>query len=206
MNSTAVLMATPLLVAVFAATAELRRALRADDRAGVIRWAVAGGLVIAAVTSARTPLGVVAALTIAIGAAAVLGTPVRARLRSIAVAAGATVVAIAPWSIAEWQSVRTPFYPLVPGNINPDGPVVKHVPIDGFNDLAHQAFHLIRSGPFLWLALALLVATILVRRVLPDATLVGIAAAVVAVVLVGFAFRESWESQLRVRALRRADG
>ncbi|HEY3722274.1 MAG TPA: hypothetical protein VGN59_02820 [Acidimicrobiia bacterium] len=194
-NTTAVLLACPLVVAVLAATVELRRALLAGARSDATRWAIAGGLVTAAVTSARTPLGVVAALVIAIGALSLRGPSIGERVRAIAIAAVATVVAIAPWSVALWQSVRTPFYPLVPGNVNPDGPAARHAPVHGLHQLVDRALDLLRASPYLWIAVGVLVLAIVVRRALPDAAFVVIAASVVVVVMIGFALTQSWEGR-----------
>ena len=66
-NTTGVLMGTPLLVAVLAITVELRRALRGNRPREALRWAVAGGLVVAALMSVRPNLGLLAAVLIAGG-------------------------------------------------------------------------------------------------------------------------------------------
>src|SRR5215475_13994892 len=52
-NTTGVLFGTPLIVAVLAATAEMRDALREREQRRAIRWAIAAGLVIAALMSVR---------------------------------------------------------------------------------------------------------------------------------------------------------
>ncbi len=75
-NTTGVLMGTPLLVAVLAVTVELRAALRADARSAALRWAVAGGLISTALYSVRPNLAVLAAGLLTLGALCATGTGV----------------------------------------------------------------------------------------------------------------------------------
>ena len=194
-NTTAVLLATPLLVAALAAVAELRRAIRAQEVRAATRWVIAAGLIAGALTSARTPVGGVAALILAFGAVTVGGVAIRSRARLAALAAGSTALAIAPWSFASWRSVGTPLYPFIEGNVNRSGPAADHVPIGGFSELATHAYKLVNAGPFLWIALGVLVVTLLAHRVLSDPGLIAIAAVIVVIVMVTFAFRDSWESR-----------
>ena len=64
-NTTGVLIGVPLLVVVLAGTVELRKALRAGDRTGAVRWAIAVGLVSAALMSVRPNLGLFGATLLA---------------------------------------------------------------------------------------------------------------------------------------------
>ena len=136
-NTTGVLIGTPLLVAVLAVTAELRRALRAGHRSAVVRWAVAGGLLATALYSVRPNLGVLAVGFLAVGALAATGTRALDRIRVLAVAGVAALVALVPWSIAAWQSVRTPLFPVFTGNQNLKA--VRLPPARSFMNLADEA-------------------------------------------------------------------
>ncbi len=195
-NTTAVLLATPLLVAALAAVAELRRAIRVRDAGATTRWAIAAGLLAGALASARTPLGGVATLMLAFGAVTVGGVALRARARVLAAVLGSAALAIAPWSFASWRSVGTPLYPLIAGNVNRSGPAANHLAVDGFSELARHAFALVNAGPYVWIALGVLVVTLLTYRALPDPGLIAIAALTVVGVIVAFAFHDSWESRL----------
>jgi hypothetical protein len=187
-NTTGVLMGSPLLVAVLGITVELRKALRAGDRSAAVRWAVAGGLVTAAVTSVRPNLGVLSATVLGLGALLTTGVPFISRLRALGAAAAGTFVAVLPWSVASWRTVGTPFFPLFTGNQN--RAAVAHESADGLRDLADQAWSLMRAGPYLWVALGVLVVALMVRKILPDVQAVVIPAVVTCGFIVGFAFVE----------------
>lgn len=184
-NTTGVLMGTPLSVAVLAITLELRRALRAEDRRAAFRWAAGGGLVIAALMSVRPNLAVLAALLLAIGTFAATETRLVARAQAVVVGGASTIAAVAPWSIASWQTVRTPFFLLYSGNQNREA--VRLPPARDVADLVDHASSLLRAGPYIWIAIGALVVAIAARRLLPDAPLVAIAAVVTAAGIVGFA-------------------
>ncbi len=154
-NTTGVLLGSPLIVAVLAATAELRAALRVGDRRGAARWAVAAGLVIAALMSVRPNLGLLGALIVSLGALSTTGSRLSNRVRVLVIGGASTVIAVASWSFAMWQTVGTPLYPLFSGNLN--SPALQRPSV---GDLAHRAdlaFDLIRSGPYLWAVLGVLV-------------------------------------------------
>lgn len=175
-NTTGVLLGSPLLVAVLAVTAELRRALRSGSRAAAIRWAVAGGLAVATLMSVRPNLGLLAAAYVVVGALASTGTRVLIRIQVVVAAGASALVAVVPWSIASWQATRTPFYPLFTGNQNLQA---ERLPAArGAVDLADQAFGLLRGGPYPWIALAVLVIAFAARKLLPDAPFVLIVAVV----------------------------
>lgn len=179
-NSTGVLMGSPLIVATLACTVELRVAVRARTMHAAARWAIGGGLVATALFSVRPNLGALAAAFLALGALSATGTGWLARIRVLAVAAASTLVALVPWSIASWQTVGTPLFPLLAGNQN--RAAVQHETAANLRDLADQAFSLLRGGPYLWIALGVLVVAFLVRKTLPDAPAILMAA----VLTVGF--------------------
>jgi hypothetical protein len=187
-NTTGVLMGAPLLVAVLAATVELRRALAHADRNAATRWAIAGGVVTTALLSVRPNLGALATAYLVAGTLVTRAGPLRARLETLAAAAGAAVVALLPWSIASWRTVGTPLYPLFTGNQNRDA--VEYVRAHDLSDRLDQAFELLRSGPYLWVALALLVLAVLLRRRLPDGAFAVLAALVTVGFVLVFAFIE----------------
>lgn len=187
-NTTGVLMGTPLLVAALAVTVELRRALRAGDQRAAMRWALGGGLVAAALLSVRPNLGVLAAGFVAAGALEATGTAVLDRVRVVIAAGASSVIAIVPWSIASWQAVRTPLFPLFTGNQNLEA--VRTPPVRSLAHLVDQAYGLLRAGPYIWIALGVLVVGLLARKLLPDASFVAIAAAMTAAAIVAIAFQE----------------
>jgi hypothetical protein len=184
-NTTGVLMGTPLSVAVLAVTLELRRALRAKERRAAFQWAAGGGVVIAALMSVRPNLALLAALVFALGTFGATGTRLVARAQAIAVGGASTLAAMAPWSIASWQTVRTPFFLVYSGNQNREA--VRLPPARDFADLVDHASGLLRAGPYLWIAVGALVIAMAARKLLPDPPLVAIAAAVTAAGIVGFA-------------------
>lgn len=187
-NTTGVLMGSPLIVAVLAITVELRRALRAGETKAAMRWALAGGLTAAAVFAVRPNLGLLAAATLGAGVLLAGGVPLLGRLRNIGVAAASTVVALLPWSIASLRTVGTPFFPVFTGNQN--RAAVAHRSADGLRDLVDQAWSLVTAGPYLWVALGVLVVALAAYKLLPDVQLVVIAAVLTCLFIVGFAFVE----------------
>jgi hypothetical protein len=184
-NTTGVLLGAPLLVAVLATTAEMRRALRADDRRSAVRWAVAGGLIVAALMSVRPNLSLLGALILA--SAVLLTTRSSVTSRAAVVLAGglSALVALAPWSFAMWRTVATPLYPLFSGNMNTEA--LRGQPIGSLGRRVDLAFDLVRSGPYLWVILAVLVVAMACRRLLPDAGSIVIAAVATIVVTALFA-------------------
>ncbi len=186
-NTTGVLMGTPLLVAVLAILVELRRSLHAGRSREAFRWAIGAGLVVAALMSVRPNLGLLAALLIAGGTIWIAATAVRARITALGIAAASTVVALLPWSIASLRSVDTPFFLLSPGNQNP-------VPIKlraarGLLDLADHAFHLVSAGPYLWAVVVVLVLVFATRKLLPDPSFTAIAGVLTVLVMAAVALR-----------------
>jgi hypothetical protein len=184
-NSTGVLMGIPLLVAVFAATAELRSALRAERHAAAVRWAIAGGLVSAALMSVRPNLGLLAVLVLGIGAVSASGASVRGRIQTLVIGGVSTLVAVAPWSLDMWRTAGSPLYPLFPGNLNREAMV-----IEAPRDVAHLielATDLVVAGAYLWVTLGVLVVTLAARKLLPDAPLVAIGGAATLIVTIVFA-------------------
>lgn len=178
-NAAPVLAVIPLLLGTFAVTAELRGSIRRGARDETVRWAIAAGLVLAAVASVRTPILPAAALTVAIGALTASAAPMRARWRVLGVAVGSAFAAIVSWLLAAWESVGTPLYPLLPGNANPSVPSERDP--DALSSLGHAFSHTMRylnGGTYFWVTVAILVIAILARKVLPDASLVVIVAGV----------------------------
>ncbi|MGZ4688346.1 MAG: hypothetical protein ACXV9P_06485 [Acidimicrobiia bacterium] len=197
-NTTGVLIGSPLLVAVFAATVELRGALRVGNRRAAFHWAVAGGLVVAALMSVRPNLGLLGAVVLTLGALSASGSRVLARIQVLLAGGGAALLAFAPWSIAMWRTAGTPLYPLFPGNLSEAA--LERPALHGIRDVAQHAFDLTAAGPYLWVTLGVLVVSVVVRKLLPDATLVVIAALATAAVSYLFAFNTptaSWVTTIR---------
>ena len=185
MNSTGVLLAAPLLVVVLAATAEMRRALRTGDTRGAIRWAAAAGLVTAALMSVRPNLGLLGALIVTLGVLLTTRSGIASRVLVVVAGGASTLVAVAPWSFAMWRTVGTPLHPLLAGNMNM--PALRGPPVGDLGRRADLAFDLVRSGPYFWVVLAVVVVSLLGWRLLPDAAFVLIAATATIVVTVLFA-------------------
>jgi hypothetical protein len=182
-NTAPVLALVPLLLGTYAVTSELRVALRIGDRRAAVRWGIAGGLLLAAVASVRTPGVPVAGLTVVLGALTVGSSSIRERLRVLGVSAGIAVAAIAGWLLAAWESVGTPLYPLLPGNANTSVPSERdpHA-LDSLGTALSHTFKYFNSGTYFWVAVALLVVAVVgvvARKLLPDAPLVVIIAVAV---------------------------
>lgn len=184
-NTTGVLIATPLLVAVMAVTVELRQALRDGNVAAASRWAVGGGLLAATLVSVRTPLGVFAAGLVGVGALLLPGVAVARTVRVVGVAAAGTVVGLLPWSLTSWDVVGSPLYPLFPGNLNPDAYVSSRS-----YSLLHELSRLWRASPYGWIALGVLVLALVLWRVFPDGWFLVIAAVGTVVMIAGTGVRE----------------
>jgi hypothetical protein len=184
-NTTGVLLGAPLLVAVLAATAETRRAVRGGDARGAVRWAAGGGLVIAALMSVRPNLGLLGALILTVGVLLTSRSSVADRVVAVLAGGASALVAVAPWSFAMWRTVGTPLYPLFTGNMNM--PALRGPPVGDLGRRVDLAFDLIWSGPYLWVVLGVLVASLLGRRFLADPGLIAIAAIATIVVTTLFA-------------------
>jgi hypothetical protein len=184
-NTTGVLLGTPLLVAVLAATAEMRRALRTGDTRRAFRWAAGAGLVIAALMSVRPNLGLLGALVVTLGVLLTTRSRVASRIQVVMAGGASTLVAVASWSFAMWRTVGTPLYPLFSGNMNT--PALRGPPVGDLGRRADLAFDLVRSGPSVWVALAVLIVSLLARRLLADAAFIVIAALATIVVTTMFA-------------------
>ncbi|MGZ4754603.1 MAG: hypothetical protein ACXWA9_06845 [Acidimicrobiia bacterium] len=191
LNSAPVLLAVPLLLACFGGVVEVRAALRLADVSAALRWAIAVGVTGAAVASLRITLAPVVALSVVVGLAAAAGVGRAPRLRALAAAVGAGMLAIAPWCVATWRSSGTPLYPIIPGNANPAGPPNRAPFLDTVGDQVHHVWGLLAANQYFWLALAVLVAAVIARRLLPDAAAVAIAAGAVVVWIVVFAITGS---------------
>ena len=185
-NVAPVLFTVPLLVASFAVSIELRVALRDRNRRAALRWAVAAGLLVAGIASVRAPTMPLAAGAIGLGVLTISSSAWMERVRALAIAAAAAVVAIGPWLLASWVSVDTPLYPLLPGNANTSVPSERNPDITTLADYAHHTIDYFRSGSFFWIALGVLIIAVLARRFLPDARFVMIVAAVSIVCMLGF--------------------
>ena len=185
-NTTGVLLAVPLLVAVLAATAEIRRAGRSGDTRALVRWAIAGGLVTAALMSVRPNHGVLAGAILALGSLIGGSLWFRTGARAVLVAGATSLLAMAPWSLAMWRTAGSPLYPLFGGNLSQAA--TRYAPLDGFGDRFDRAWDLLQVGPYLWLTLAVIGIAMLARRVLPDSALVLIAAITTVLVSIAFAF------------------
>lgn len=110
-NSAAVLLSVPLLVAGFAAVSEMRATLGGRSTAVPLRWAAAAGLLLAAVVAMRIHTGPALATVVVLGVITAPATPVGARWRALATAGGTAALALVPWGIASWLSSGTPAYP-----------------------------------------------------------------------------------------------
>jgi hypothetical protein len=175
-NTTGVLMGVPLLVSMFAITAEMRSAYAAQRAPIAARFAAAGGLIIASLMALRPTLGLAGALIVALGALVIRGVRVGARVGGVVAAATATILAVASWSIAMFRTVGTPLYPAFNGNLNTAAMQQPAV------DLSHRLRHagnLLGSGPYSYVVLGVVVVALAAWRFLPDATLVLLGAAVV---------------------------
>ena len=84
-----------------------------------------------------------------------------------------------------WRTAGTPLYPLFQGHLTRGESGGQY--LSGVADLAEHVYHLVRAGPYIWVALGVLGVALVTRKILPDATLVVVAAATVAVVTVVFA-------------------
>ena len=82
---------------------------------------------------------------------------------SAAVATGSLVA----WAIGVWQSSGTPAYPLIPGNTNLGRPGSRDPALHGLLDIAARGAELLRAGPYLWAALAVLGLSIVARPLIP---------------------------------------
>lgn len=173
-NVAPVLLIVPLVISVFAVTAELRRALGSDERGAVIRWSVSGGLLLAAIASVRIPTVPVVGAALVVGALTVSATAMKDRLRAIAITVVAALVALGPWLYASWESVGTPLYPLLSGNANRLVPSERDPSLHTLGDFASNTLGYLRSGSYFWVAVGALVFALLARRLLPDARLVVI--------------------------------
>ncbi len=176
-NSAAVLLVVPLLVASFGAVSEMRRSL--TERATGLRWAVATGLLLAGVVALRIHAGPALGAVVVIGALTASGSPLRMRLQALATTGGTAGLALIPWSIASWLSSGTPAYPFIGGNANRAAPAIRDPSLHGVREIAARAAELMRVGPYLGAAVAVLVVAPVVRRWLPDPWLVAIAACAV---------------------------
>lgn len=185
-NVAPVLLTVPLLVASFAVSIELRVALRAGDKRAALRWAIAAGLLVAAIAAVREPVMPVAAAVIALGALTVSASALKERIRVLAIAAGAALAGILPWLIGAWESVGTPLYPLLPGNANTAVPSERNPAITSLADYTTNALDFFRAGSFFWIALGALVFALVARRFLPDFTLAVIVALVSIVCMLGY--------------------
>ena len=182
-NTAPVLALVPLLLGAYAVTAELRVSLRAGDRAAAVRWGIAGGLLLAAVASVRTPGLPVGGLVVVLGVLTTASSSWRERLRLVGVAAGVGVAAIAGWLLAAWETVGTPLYPLIPGNANTSVPSERdpHA-LDSLSTALSHTFKYLNGGTYFWVAVAVLVVAVVAvvaHKLLPDAPLVVIVALVV---------------------------
>jgi hypothetical protein len=184
-NTTGVLFAAPLLVAVLAATAEMRSALRARDGWAAARWAAAGGLVIAALMAVRPNLGLLGAMILASGVLLTSRSRVASRAVVVVIGGMVTLAAVGSWSLAMWRTVGTPLYPLFSGNVNTAA--LQGPPVGDLGHRAHLALDLVRSGPYLWVVVAVAVVSVLARRNLADAVLLVIACGTTVVVTALFA-------------------
>lgn len=184
-NTTGVLIATPLLVAVYGATGELRSALRAGHLGVAVRWAVGAGLVIAALMSVRPNLGVLGGTVFAVGTLLATGVRPAGRLRALGAGVASGLVAFAPWSVAMWRTAGTPLYPLFSGNLVPAA--TRREAVHGIADLAEHTVDLMLAGPYVWVTIGVFVVVLIARRILPDAALVAWAAAATGGVTVAFA-------------------
>jgi hypothetical protein len=178
-NSAAVLLPVPLVVAGFGAVSEMRATLGGRSTAVPLRWAAAAGLLLAAVVALRIHTGPALGAVVVLGVLTAPAMPVGARWQALATAGGAAALALVPWGIASWLSSGTPAYPLIGGNGNPEVPQSQDPSLHGVRDNAARAAELVQVGPYLGAALAVLVVALAVRRWLPDAWLVVLAAAAV---------------------------
>jgi hypothetical protein len=189
-NTSGTLMAVPLIVAVLGITVELRESLRGQRLGNALRWSVAGGVVTALLTSVRPNFGFLAALLLGVGALTTRNSRITERAKACGVAAISAAIAMAPWSFASWRTAGTPLYPLLAGNFN-EGPS-RAAPLSGVPRLLELAWHLVSTGPYLWMCLSVAVVAIVARSYLPDAFFTCAAALTVVAVTVAFALTTPW--------------
>ena len=176
-NSAAVLLVVPLLVAAFGAVSEVRRSLAGGTMG--LRWAVATGLLLAGVVAVRIHAGPTLGAVVVIGVLTASSTPLRMRWQALATVGGTAGLALIPWGIASWQSSGTPAYPFISGNVNPAAPAMRDPSLHGVREIVARAAELMQIGPYLGAAVAVLVVALVVHRWLPDVWLVVIAAGAV---------------------------
>jgi hypothetical protein len=193
-NTTGVLFGVPLLVAVFGMTVELRSSLREARGPAAVRWALAAGVVVAALMCVRPNLALVAGGLVVVGSLVLRGGALRSRGVAVVVAGGAAVICLGAWSIAAWRTVDTPFFLLDAGNQVPQA-FFRPAP-DGFLDVMEGTWHLVQTGPYFWAALLGIVLAIAARRQLVDAPLAVMAALVTIAVAVAIALVESTASRI----------
>ena len=135
--------------------------------------------------SVRPNLGLLGALIVTLGVLLTTRSGIASRVLVVVAGGASTLVAVAPWSFAMWRTVGTPLYPLLAGNMNM--PALRGPPVGDLGRRADLAFDLVRSGPYFWVVLAVVVVSLLGWRLLPDAAFVLIAATATIVVTVLFA-------------------
>jgi hypothetical protein len=173
-SSSAVLLVVPLLVAVFGVASELRGLLLGGPERTLWRWAAAGGLLLGGCAALRINVVPAAAAALLVGIVLAPGASMSGRVRTAALSAGVATVSLVAWALGLWQSSGTPAYPLIPGNTNLDAPSSRDPALHGLLDIAARGAELLRAGPYLWAALAVLGLSIVARRWLPDARLLWI--------------------------------
>jgi hypothetical protein len=186
-NTTGILFATPLIVAVLAATAEVRKALAVEDRQTAARCALGAGLVVAALMSVRPLLGLLAAAVLTLGVLVIRAGTWTERALMLSVGAATAFIAVAPWSFAMWRTVGTPLYPLFSGNMNVAA--LRGPPLGDPIHRARSAVEIMQVGTYAWIAVGVLLVALAAYRYLADAALMLIAAATTLVVTFAFSFK-----------------
>jgi hypothetical protein len=137
--------------------------------------------------SVRPNLGLLGGALIAGGALICGASRFRTRVELLLIAGAAALAALAPWFGASQRAVGTPSYLLDSGNQVAEP--IRLAPANGVVDLLEHALDLLGAGPYVWVAVLVLVAAVALRRLLPDGAFAVIATVVTLLVIALVAVR-----------------
>ena len=187
LDSSAVLLVVPLMVAVFVAVGRVRTALVAQAPGEAYRWVAAAGLLLAAIASLRLQIVAFPTLVLVLGVVTVRTVGWRTRIVAVLVGGATACLGLLGWSVASWQSSGTPLYPLIGGNANPDVAMTGDPELSGLADQVGRTIELMLvggRGPFVLAVVGVLVVTVAFRRRLQDPGLLYVVAAAALAVMV----------------------
>jgi hypothetical protein len=192
LNSSAVLLVVPLIVAVCVAVGRVRAAL-VDRAAGeAYRWVAAAGLLLAAIASLRLQIVAFPTLVLVLGVATVTAVAWRTRILAVLLGGAVACLGLLGWSVASWQSSGTPLYPLLGGNANPEVAMTRDPDLSGPADQVGRTIELMLvggRGPFVLAVLVVVVVAVVWRDRLRDPGLLYVVGgAALAVMLLVAAF------------------